>query len=431
MKSLCKSMEAISFQIGKDFPKKLDHLFEQVMIYSGDVRKLDDILSEVRSLTFETTGINMEIKVVKKEFFRPFTLSVETPNYNTLSPLNAGAVKRLRDMNLDTFKVQSVLDGEVDLKEGRVSGFFSKILFKMTISENLLNDVLDPDELTAIYLHELGHPFTILEYMGQSLITNVVLAEVLGQLDPEDTAIRRYEVGTYAAKLCGSKDNIPEDPKIEEISAIVLKGQMTRMQNRINSRWYDERLAEAVADQFAARWMKGASLVKAIGKIQRQSGLWAENGYEPIWIGLTMNFINIITIPYNTATRALVKVGMRRIIESVATGFLVSLAMNALSFTANSVKDAPKDRIEAIRREIITLLKDKNLPDDVRKTALEDLRVIDKEKGSIHSFSDVYSQLTNFVMQSLSGRREELNRHKLQENLANNRLYELSAILKG
>jgi hypothetical protein len=276
-------------------------------------------------------------------------------------------------------------------------------------------------------------------YMGETLVTNTILAEVVGRIDTEETVEKKFLIGKAAIKLSGGKSTKDvAEMTTDEITAVVLEGQMARMQQRTGSRWYDIRLAEALADQFASRWLAGAPLVTALGKLERSKNIFfSATGFDPIWVGLSSNFFTVVMLPFKMVkvgevAKYVLETSARPILIKIAKAFCSSVALGSINqFTGTHKRyDTWEQRFAAIRRELVTLLKDRDLSPEIRKSALADIEVIDNEIAKIHPYGDIMSKLAKWSWRTVTGRKQELDRHHNAEELANNRLYELSALFK-
>lgn len=432
MHSIKESLESIAFQLKSDYPSQLAQAFQKCIDAQGMINVIDIALGDIRELTCDTTGIWMEPVLMEPGFLEgDYMVSCVTENLNALSPINMAAVSKLAKYDLASMRAEQILDGTVDLRNAKVTGFFTKIKNRFNVSPSMFGGLFTAWELVGLYLHEVGHAWVTYEYLGQTLITNTIIAEVLGVYNSDLPLARRYEVGRAAVKLSGNPADVPADADMTTIVALVLQGQPRRMADRVGSRWYDQRLAEALSDQFAARWLVGAPLVTAIGKMQRSRGILAARGYDPKWFGLVSNFLNIISLPFGLVEKGAGAVAIATAKSLATTAAIGGSIQMLLHLMSGGKYDAPKTRIDAIRRETVTLLKDRRLDDVVRKQLLADLEVIDKEKASIHSYGDVLSRATDWLIQKATGRANELGANDLSEDLANNRLFELAARLKG
>lgn len=430
--SLQESLEAIAYQSTNAYPAKLKELFQKIIDSNGDLIITKQCLDNIQDLTLSVTGIRFEPEMVEPNFLRgPYRISAKVPNLNALNPINQNAQKRLEKLDLDTMNHSEILEGYIDLKNARVGGFFSKLVNVFQISPAFFSGYFTAGEVAALYLHELGHCFTMYEYIGETLITNVIIAEVVGRMDSQETLEKRLLVGKAALKLAGSNVEVRDDITSAEVTALVLDGQVQRMRRAAGTKWYDQRLAEAVADQFAARWGMGLDLAKALAKQERSTGIFAEAGYEPIWFGVLMNFINLTAMPFKKAGEAITTVLLKSL-SKVAMSYSISMITGSMVFfLVSSRYSTIPQRTAALRREMVALLKDRKITDEFRRQVLAEIDELDKVLAEKHNWSDVYGKVGRYSLDTILGRNKELGAHELTEELANNRLYQLSAALKG
>lgn len=429
MINLRESFEVIAFQRDSALFKNLTTYFAALM-QLDDQREFYAVLEKITAETLAVTGVWMEPREVESRmFFAPYVINVVIPDLNALTPLNRKAIDRLKNYDLDKLEISTVLNGTVDMKTGKVSGFFSKIRNYFDFSRSVLSGFFEADELAGLYLHEVAHAWTNYKYLGETMVTNVILAEVVGTMDVQTTVEKRYAVGLAALRMAGIEKRPPANVDSSEITALVLEGQVTRMAKEVGTRWYDRRLAEMLADQWAARWMIGSSLARALAKLERKKGIFAEAGYDPKWLGLASNLVNIGFLPFKTVSAGVSTLVLASLI-TVAKGFAWSFGLNAIAAALDAgAHNRVQDRVRSQRREIVTLLKDRELPKDILDTALAELAVIDEELDKVHEFSDVYGSLGRYVVGLFDGTRAMEN-ELIKEELANNRLYEFSAKLR-
>ncbi|MNP97528.1 hypothetical protein D3C85_101300 [compost metagenome] len=431
---ISESMEAIAFQKNSELPKKITALFYKAQQNIDDPHAVRQFLAEITMLFKEATGVWMEATYVEElNFAESYRIECHIPNLNAVSPINLEALKRIEKYDFSNLTGAQLVTGTVDLKNGKVTGFFTKLRNDMEMSKSMLEGLFEPEELTALYFHEGGHAWTNYEFMCETLRTNIILAEVVGAIRPEVELEKRILIGKAALKLAAMDPKVlPKDADPAEITALVLQGQVVRMQEKAGTRWYDKRLAEAVADQFAARWGLGAPLVRAIAKRERARGVFARSGFDAKWVGLLSNGLQIVGLPFKVLSEAGRAAFAIASIWGVAKTFSINLIFTSgLGMLDGGNYPQPEQRIAMIRRELVTLLKDPKLDKQTRLSALEDLKVIDDEISQIHGFGDVIRKLGAFTYEMIRGIRQDYASNDLKEDLANNRLYELSASLKG
>lgn len=422
------SMEAIAFQISADLPKAITNIFQKILDIKAARPETDKLLEELGAITKQATGLYVLPRLMDGPHHKAFNMFVLDPNFNAFSPINEKASALIAKYDLQNVTKIDILKGTIDRKNGRVTGFYGTIPFGCGISMVMFDGTFTAGELASIYGHEVGHPWVICEFLGQTLLTNVILAELVGRMDVQTSEARKFALARCALQLADADQKIPENVTSSEITALVLEGQVKRMQKAYNTRWYDQRLAEAMADQFAARWGMGKDLVVALGKLERAKGFSAEGGYDNMWLGILGNLLNFVLLPYGVTMAAGGQAAILQVIRRLAVSFSVSFFLGGTTYGLKADTYPPmRARIQAIRNEIVHLLKDRDLPKDVRERALEDLKVIDAEAGNVHPFANVMSQLAAYALDVVSGKHHVIGANQMKENLANNRFFEFSA----
>jgi hypothetical protein len=436
MSILSASFEAVAWQRNSTLKPRMTELFQKIIDNHTDESFVRRVFLEINDLIFQETGLKFESTLVDRSwFFGPYEISVELPNLNTFSPVNPQAVKRMRNYDLDNLSIYDTITGRVDYSKGRVSGFFSTLIHRTSYSRKTFEGEIPANELAAANLHEVGHAYVNCAYMGETLATNVVLAELVGQYDMEADVKKKFLIGKAAIRMSGSPADIRDDYTAADITAFVLEGQVRRMQTSVGTRWYDQRLAETMADQFAVRFGAGADLVKAMSRFERSRHIWAGTGYDPKWLGVLFNFTNIVMLPFSisaeVAAPAVIQL-LKQASKSFTFNFFLTGIGGELKGRMSGSNHAPlRERLQVIRRDVVSELKNPNLDEATRKLILNDLEVIDEEVATAHPFTDVYSQLSRWIVNVATGRKSEFGHQHMVDDLANNRLYEFSAKLKG
>lgn len=430
------SMEMIALQRNAQFPKDITAIFQHCIDAQGDEVTILAELGKLATLTDAVTGINVDFGYLQPQMIAgKYLCSIDTPSLAAFNPLQPKMLEKLSNLDYSHFKADELLKGTIDLKNIRVSGFYSQIKFLVKFTSQMFDGTLTALELCAVYLHELGHAWTMLEMMGQTMITNTILAESLGKLSPEDSPERVFEVGKAAIIM--AEGDVPDE--IEDLNHIVVAvqiGQEHRLQRRLESKFVGDRLVERLADQFAARYMVGASLVTAFSKIERKRNfLSSASGYDPKWVGLAANLLNITSFPFKA-----LQAGAFKFTLGILKGYSLSIAAPLLKGAMTDKfgdklgladRETPLERTASIRREMVSYLKDPAIDDDTRRQILLDISVIDAELRNVHKYGDVMSKIFTNAYNLAVGRTHAVGQATVQESLANNRLYEAAARLKG
>lgn len=430
------SLEAISLQVNSKFPKQLAELFQKCLDANGDQVTILQTLEQIAKLTFDTVGITVQYGYMAPELIAgKYLCSIKPPQLSMFNPLQPKMMAKLDALDYANFVPEEVLSGRLDFKEVKAYGFYQQITFQINWTPAMFDGRLDCHELAAVNLHELGHAWTILEFMGQTIVTNTILANTIGKLNPDDSKERIFEVGKAAIQLAGGEVPAELDDMQHVIVAVQI-GQERRIQDRVGSKAVGARLVERVADQFAARYMAGASLVTAYSKIERgRNPLLSHSGYDPKWVGIVANLMNIAAFPFNAVRQGGVKFTL-----GLLKGYSLAVGAPMLKAAANDFladrvgladRETPIERTQSIRRELVGFLKDRQLDPELRRQILLDIETIDVELRNVHKYGDVLNKVFTKLTEIGMGRAHAVGQATVQESLANNRLYEVAARLKG
>ena len=434
--SLTESLEAIAIQPNRDYVNKCIAIFQRCIDQASDEAAILIELEKLAKLTADVTKIKVTFGYTKPELIAGrYLCSIRAPQLTSFNPLLPKMMEKVANLDYENFVPEQLLKGEVDLVKCQVSGFYCDLEFNIKWTPAMFDGMLEADELCAVYFHELGHAWTMMEFMGQTIITNSILAGAVGQIAQDTPPERVFEIGKAAILMSGGE--MPDEiTDLQDIVIAVQIGQERRIQRRLQCKYVGNRLVERLADQFATRYMVGASLVKAFGKMERKRNpLVASTGYDPKWVGLTSNLLSIVSFPYTT-----LRAGVVRFTVGLLKGYSLSIAapllqaslmdyMNTRFGMADT--ETPIERTRSIQREMIGFLRDPSLPDDIRKQVLADIAILDTELRNVHKYGDVFGKVFRFAYNVAVGRAHGVGQATVQESLANNRLYEASASLKG
>jgi hypothetical protein len=107
--------------------------------------------------------------------------------------------------------------GTVDLQKSYVSDAYATVVSNMLYPIGLFRDKHFPSaELAAIFLHEIGHMFTTLEYMTTQIANNQVLAAVVGGLNATSDFKERTAL-IDAARIAHGAEKYIDVERIAEI----------------------------------------------------------------------------------------------------------------------------------------------------------------------------------------------------------------------
>jgi len=258
---------------------------------------------------------------------------------------------------------KGLLLGSIDRKNSKIGGGFSNIPIDVYLTRGLfIEGRFTHKEIAAIFLHELGHVFTFLEYLGTNLTTNYVLQHVSRSLLNTRELKRKYEIIEEGSEILGIKLEDPDALTRTEnetvIQTVILQEVYRSQYSELNSKNHDMTAWEMLSDQFSARHGAGRDLVTGLDKIMRLYGS-AEyrNTFHYLAIEAFKLIMFIVTIPFF---------------------WPFHLLMLTTIDPTQSLYDKPKSRMERIRRDMVDDLKHADLDKEYQKQLIQDIEVIDK-----------------------------------------------------
>lgn len=165
--------------------------------------------------------------------------------------------------------------GGVDLKAGKVTGFYSELPVNVMFTRSLIsNENYTPEELAAICLHEMGHVFTYFQFIDSNcygcLITMAVARDIAGIEDPQKREYLIKRAGTVLGVEYEYMDYVYFEPQSNGV--LMLRDYMTSESLNGRNFTYDLRNMEQLADMFSVKHGAGKSQASALIKLYGTSG---------------------------------------------------------------------------------------------------------------------------------------------------------------
>ena len=408
LKNLMASTEAIDYQYGSQLRAGLVAIFERLQEKSR-VTARDVEISRIPELVERQTGIKIGLTLLTHiqhyAAVQPPRLDINNPLFNKMNRTGQG--------NTDLYKLikdsDKIVQGGVNLKNGKITGDFTKLESMVYLGVGLFNKRLyTPEESTAILLHEIGHVFTYFEYLGETVRTNTVLHAV-GEFYRKETGTEKritllHEVDKAAGIEIPEKDTMAKSKDGKLVQAIIVRESMKMNRSELGTPFYDERTYEFLSDQFATRHGAGVELATGLAKIHRYTN--SKDGMStPAF--LLWEILNLITIV-------------------IGWGLPLVIALMGMAFGENTY-DGTRDRMHRMRDQLVNETKNPQL-DRVRRADL--LESIDKINKTIEE-TNQRNTLVEFVWNVMTpwGRQRASMQQVQQEleELANNNLFVQSA----
>lgn len=265
-------LEAIHFQ-SNNKGKQIELLINKLRAqnYNAHQAQKSNEVKAIEKSVFDLFGLKIKLKV-DTAVLAAIELSVIKSNHIFFDETTRQFFKD--DLNKVKKKVKSHIDSAtVDLKNAYISGIFSQIEFPVYLSWNdLLNKSLFTDaEVTAIFLHELGHGFTTLEYYSRFIATNQALSIVANTLlHKENTKEYQFvlkEVGKQFLNDETRFSDLVETHDTKVVIPYIFSTIIRETKSEMGTLYYDRVACEFLADNFVSRLQYGKDIVTGLDKL--------------------------------------------------------------------------------------------------------------------------------------------------------------------
>lgn len=284
---------------------------------------------------------------------------------------------------------------------------------------------LNARELTAVFLHEVGHAFTHIEYTYRTVANVSVLMDTFmdniekKNKTPKESLILAYERATgNSAKEYKDKN---------AIAATIYIADSFIKENKFDISHYAEIDSEQLADQFSGKFGLGPELVSSLEKMSKGFSLW--NMYKKGMFSLINNDNVFFLVLTTIFAIVLVVLTIPFVFFTIICNWLFCLiwgyGKNTDSSTmAYNTYDALSKRYSRIRNEMIRALRSGNLDKAVVAnmiTSIENIDRVIKRLGKVKPshLEAIVRKLSSKAKQRLEIRTIE----QLIEDLDANNLY--------
>jgi hypothetical protein len=312
-------------------------------------------------------------------------------------------------------KMRQVFDGSIDLEDGRVTGVFAKVPVTIGFTKRSVT-LNDDQELAASILHEVGHLFTYFESLVQTVTVAYVMQSCSQALAGQAEKKVRIQIIRAASDVIGGSvdaEKLAESNDPETIQTVLLKSFVDEVRSGTGASFYDLRTAEALADQYVARQGGARALALSLDKTMRafnqpfgKPGFLAGSKFAVLEAAKWATVALFAIFPVTTLP-TLCLIGMCLIDSTPAEGNY----------------DKPGERVDRMRSDLISTLKDVSLPVSLQKSIHEDIAFLE---GMSKQISD-RNTFFHFIWKNLtSARRNNYTQIEFQkelEQLANNNMF--------
>lgn len=315
-------------------------------------------------------------------------------------------------------KTTDLIEGTVSCKDGVVSGKFAEIPVAVIVGLDLLQNIKMSDgEIAAIILHELGHATGYFEKLDAVLTANYAIETTAETFFRTQDKVKRIKVLDRYEQLRGvsieDRQALADEMSKDGFKVVLLRKEIERSVSVYGSNIYDMSGFEFLADQFATRHGAGLELVTALDKLNR---FYGSRSYwnSAVFYSWEIFYDAIMLLAF------------------FAGGLFTKVMLMGLLFSdpfAQQVYDTDRDRIERIRRDAMTALKDKKLPKEEKKRITEAVKQMEQVMSGMkdkHTLRELVHIVTRPQL------RKQLNQKEIQkriEELASSEFFNASARL--
>jgi len=408
--------EYIDHQLGVSFG---DKLFEVLKKCKGVSKVNDDFVRHIglSEVIKNNTGMNVIVNILinyEDSFMASPTIdknNIINQQYKRWFMSNTTANNLLED--------KTPIKGVVNLKDGTVSGDYSKIPINIYIGSLLLssNSRYTTRELCAVLLHAIGHALVYFEMLGKILKTNYIIADGTERLFNCQDKVKKLSIAkeiedSLSIKL-EDRDKVTTADKTS-VCLLLLSEVVKESENEMGYSIYDSRGFEQLADAYAVRQGYGKDLASALIKITGDDTTYLHPSVNLLW--------NIIKL--SSVTMLMVFGGP--FIQAYLGMILLLSGGNPFRATYDSLPD----RIRKINNQLNDALKDKSITNERKVGILEDKLMLEKSLKSMYDNLGVWETMWKWVFYPFT--RKQINLISVNnnlENMVNNPLYANSAKL--
>ena len=366
MKQLNIATESIAFQTGAFF-KELTMCVQDLRAL--EVVKEDDLTKfciRIDQCIYKHTGLSTNVKVWQGGD-NAFVL---VPSLARGNVLNRQSFNKFLDKNFNADKISFLnleKSGWINPAESRVGGAFSEVNFRMFVGEMfLLGKTFTPEEAAAVILHEVGHAYTFIQFLADTIVVNTVLHRTYQELTSGGADKKVKIILTKAADDMALKNRewleAVEDTTDKDVAfKVLVTAVQIEPRNMDNKRFFSMDTAEELADIFAARHGAGKAIVtmrsKFVSMPQQSYGIMAGIGFTILGLGLVFLAPEAIFISLFGA------------LLTYAGASEASRAVDITSF---------KQEAKKMRNQLVEKLKLSKLPKEEVAETIESIDLVDK-----------------------------------------------------
>ena len=289
----------------------------------------------------------------------------------------------------------------IDIKNAKLYGLFSELTTIINMSPEQTR-TLDENEVTAVFLHEVGHAFTWYENIVRINTTNFVLLELSDVVSKnktkEEKIIYLKKAEDYNMLRYGSADELVKCDTASQAMVVYLSEFITKNKSASNTYFYDTVTCEQMADQFVSRLGGGRHLLTGLDHLNKKWGTKV-NDYHDAWVSDIVSTLTLfglgswIGIILGTAVSTF-----------IVTAFFIPAFMILVTYMAGTGKrdhtyDDDKVRLTRMRNDLIAILKT-NPPENVKKHLIKEIELCDDVLVTYVDYKSMLIKVSDFIFKT-------------------------------
>lgn len=374
------SQESIDFQFSNNFGKELEFAIESYQVEKIKAKDADKSEQKniIESIIKKYTNLNVNLLLNSELSSAAIDLPVVHRNHLFLYD---EFKKYYKQEETDSFfnKIKELNEKHtINLKTGKVTGIFSTMVTDLHLNlSELFSTKLTAKHITAVLLHEIGHLFTLYEFIARQNSTNQVLANVFKTVLNKDSIKEREFIFEQAGEiLCKDKRIFKElvnQSDLKVITPVIYKKTIEYNKSELGSGLYDFVSCEQLADQYATRQGYGRDLIEALDLLSISYGS-PEKSKNMAFFSAFMN-----VVATSISIFSLLFSAMFGIIElTFFSGLLLFILLSSAGSSSNNYTyDILKVRYLRIKEQLIQRIKDKSIDQKEVKIILNDIKQIE------------------------------------------------------
>lgn len=424
-------MEAVKYQVN---PRLFLGLVEIYTALLEKGKKEEVVLADMDPIAdLIKKEVAMQIRMLgsKADSYDAFTI---VPDLDANNPITQDMWRWERNSEVGIRKInqaKTAVRGTVDLESGRLGGVFTQLQVDICMGFGWFNkkQICTAEELAAITLHEVGHPFTYFELVSEVVTTNIVLSALAQDWLMADRTKRTKLLDAVSANSQleidpRTRDQLASIEDTDGVIGILCTGEFFKPRSMFDTDGNDFSGWEAASDQFAIRHGAGTALGTALVKLHQYS----PESYRKTRINSILADISSLFCLGGGGIGGVMTVALAYIKLAA-----ISLAGKVIAATNNTpdIYDSPRKRVERVIVQTRGHLREKDLPKDQVRRTLEVMEELEKSISDLSKGNSLFEGLVNTVFRSRGREIDIRRRQEIIESLGNNELYAVSAALRN